>query len=54
MDNNYGYLDRNVSDIRARIEAAKKRRGDGSEVLLLAAVKSAEVEEINTQGAWDM
>ena len=47
MENNYGYLDRNVSEIRERIEAAKARRGEGSEVLLLAAIKSAETDEIN-------
>ena len=48
MDNNYGYLDRNVSEIRERIEAAKKRRTEhDGDVLLLAAIKSAEVDEIN-------
>ena len=47
MENNYGYLDRNVSEIRERIEAAKKRRAVGGDVLLLAAIKSAETDEIN-------
>jgi pyridoxal phosphate enzyme (YggS family) len=47
MENNYGYLDRNVSEIREKIEAAKARRGEGGDVLLLAAIKSAETDEIN-------
>ena len=47
MDNNYGYLDRNVSEIRQKIEAAKARRTMGGDVLLMAAIKSAETDEIN-------
>ena len=47
MENNYGYLDRNVSEIKEKIEAAKARRGEGGDVLLLAAIKSAETDEIN-------
>ena len=45
----FAYLDRNVSEIREKIEAAKARagRGNDDEVLLVAAVKSADVDEIN-------
>ncbi|MBE6597656.1 MAG: YggS family pyridoxal phosphate-dependent enzyme [Ruminococcaceae bacterium] len=43
----HSYLDRNVAEIRALMEKAKKDAGrDGDEVTLLAAIKSAEVEEI--------
>ncbi len=41
------YLDRNVGEIRERIEAAKLASGRNDDVLLLAAIKSAEVDEIN-------
>jgi len=47
MEKDYGYLDRNVKEIREKIEKARDKRGDGTEVLLLAAIKSAETEEIN-------
>ena len=43
----YGYIDRNVSEIRERIEAAKKNAAREDDVLLLAAIKSAEGDEIN-------
>lgn len=40
------YVDQNLSDIRARIHAARERSG-GREVTLLAAVKYTDVEHIN-------
>ena len=43
----YGYIDKNVSEIRKRIDEAKSRAGREDDVLLLAAIKSAEVDEIN-------
>ena len=43
----FAYLDKNVTEIREKIEAAKARAGRYDEVLLVAAVKSAEVDEIN-------
>ena len=43
----FAYLDKNVSEIREKIDAAKARAGRGDEVLLVAAVKSADVDEIN-------
>ncbi len=42
----YSYIDRNVADIRARMSAAAERAGRADEVLLLAAIKSADVGEI--------
>ena len=42
----YSYIDRNIADIRARIERAAEERESRSPVLLLAAIKSAEVGEI--------
>ena len=42
----YSYIDRNVADIRARMKAAAERAGRADEVLLLAAIKSADVGEI--------
>ncbi len=43
----YSYIDRNVNEIRKRIDGARMRAGREDEVLLLAAIKSAEVDEIN-------
>ena len=43
----FDYLDRNVSKIKEKIEAAKSGAMREDDVLLLAAVKSAEVDEIN-------
>ena len=42
----YSYIDRNVSDIRRRMEEAKKEAGREDDVMLLAAIKSADVGEI--------
>ena len=42
----HSYIDRNVADIRARIDAAAKESGREGQVLLLAAIKSADVDEI--------
>ena len=39
----YSYLDKNIGEVRAAIESVS----DGHEVVMLAAVKSAEIEEIN-------
>ena len=43
----YSYIDKNVSEIRKRIDGAKKRAQREDDVLLLAAIKSADVGEIN-------
>ena len=43
----YGYLNTNVNRIREKIEAARSAAGREDDVLLLAAIKSAEVDEIN-------
>ena len=44
----YSYLDRNVKAIKDKISAAAKSAGkDEKEILLLSAVKSADVDEIN-------
>ncbi len=40
------YIDRNVADIRARIDNAAKAAGREDAPLLLAAIKSADIEEI--------
>ena len=42
----HSYIDRNVADIRARIDAAAKESGREGQVLLLAAIKSADVDQI--------
>jgi len=43
----FEYIDRNIAKIRERIEAARREAGRDDDVLLLAAIKSAEVDEIN-------
>ena len=44
----YSYLDRNVKAIKDKISASARAAGrDEGEILLLSAVKSAEVDEIN-------
>ena len=43
----YSYLDKNIGEVRAAINAARARSGREDEVLMLAAVKSADVDEIN-------
>ena len=44
----YSYLDKNVKDIRDKISVAAKNVGrDEQEILLMSAVKSADVDEIN-------
>ena len=43
----YSYLDKNIGEVRAAIDAAKTCSGREDEVLMLAAVKSADVDEIN-------
>ena len=42
----YGYLDRNVKEIKNRIQAASAASGYGKDVTLVAAVKYAEIGEI--------
>ena len=42
----YSYIDRNVADIRARMRVAAESAGRDADVLLLAAIKSADVGEI--------
>ena len=44
FEKDYSYLDRNVGEIKERIARANM---SGSQVVLMAAVKSAEVDEIN-------
>ena len=41
------YLDKNIGEVRAAMEKAKDASGRDGGVLLLAAVKSADVDEIN-------
>ena len=43
----FSYLDRNMAEVRARIDRARADAGRADEVTLIAAVKSGEVEEIN-------
>ena len=44
----YSYLDRNVGEIKNKISAAARAAGrDESEIVLMSAVKSADVDEIN-------
>lgn len=44
----FSYLDRNVAEIRERIDVAKRESGrECDDVMILAAIKSAEVDEIN-------
>ena len=43
----YSYLDKNIGEVRAAIDAARAVSGREDEVLMLAAVKSADVDEIN-------
>ena len=42
----YSYLDRNVAQIRARMDKARADAGRETDVMLLAAIKSADVGEI--------
>ncbi|MBO5415651.1 MAG: YggS family pyridoxal phosphate-dependent enzyme [Clostridia bacterium] len=42
----YSYLDRNVADIRTRIERACQSAGRENDVMLLAAIKSADADEV--------
>ncbi len=41
------YLDKNIGEVREKIHRAKELAGRTDEVILIAAVKSGEVEEIN-------
>ncbi len=43
----YGYIDRNVGKIRQMIEDAQKRSGHGKGITMVAAVKYADIGEIN-------
>ena len=43
----YEYLDKNICEVRRDIEAARIAAGRVDDILLLAAVKSADVDEIN-------
>lgn len=43
----FSYLDRNMAEVRARIEGAKRDAARADEITMIAAVKSGEVEEIN-------
>lgn len=43
----YSYLDKNVGEVRAAIDASRVKSGREGDVLMLAAVKSADVDEIN-------
>ncbi len=43
----FSYLDKNIAEVRARIDRAREAAGRSEEVTLIAAVKSGEVEEIN-------
>ncbi len=43
----YSYLDKNIGEVRAAIEAACAKSERDCDVLMLAAIKSAEVGEVN-------
>ena len=43
----YSYLDKNVEEIKNRINAAKARAGREDEIILMSAIKSAEVDEVH-------
>lgn len=43
----FSYLDKNVKEVRDLIEKAKSRASRTDDVLMLAAIKSGEVDEIN-------
>ena len=43
----FSYLDRNIAEVRAKIDAARAAAGRTDEVTMIAAVKSGEVDEIN-------
>lgn len=44
----YSYIDKNVGEARRKIEAAAAKAGrDADDVLLLAAIKSADADEVN-------
>ncbi len=44
----YSYINENVASVRERIEMAAKRSGrQSSDILLLAAIKSADADEVN-------
>lgn len=43
----YSYLDKNISEVMAAIDAAKSSSDIKNNVVMLAAIKSAEVDEIN-------
>ncbi|MBO5203463.1 MAG: YggS family pyridoxal phosphate-dependent enzyme [Clostridia bacterium] len=43
----YGYLDRNVAEVRERIERARAASGFDNDVVMVAAVKYADIGEIN-------
>ena len=43
----FSYLDKNVAEVRSKIDAARETAGRTDEVTMIAAVKSGEVDEIN-------
>ena len=43
----FSYLDRNIAEVRARIESAKAEAGRTDDITMVAAIKSGEVDEIN-------
>lgn len=43
----FSYLDRNIADVRSKMDAARIAAGRSDEVTMVAAVKSGEVGEIN-------
>lgn len=43
----FSYLDRNIDGVRQKMEAARSAAGREDEVTLLAAIKSADVDEVN-------
>lgn len=48
IDMNYSYIDENVTRVRERIAAAAKRSGRSvDDILILAAIKSADADEVN-------
>lgn len=43
----FSYLDRNIAEVRSKMDAARIAAGRSDEVTMVAAVKSGEVDEIN-------
>ena len=47
MAMDYSYLDKNIGEVRASVDAACEKAGRDDGVLMLAAIKSADADEVN-------